>query len=165
MRTYVEKFANDTEVFYAAFFPAFKKLMELGETTLSSPTEVTMPSDLAYDIDCNSAACVECVGTAISTMTPSSSGSAVTSYTVDTAFPAGIAMDGTTGVISGTPTEEVSTTAYTVTATNDAGSDTYTVRFRINAADSNQCSSLIQEQVATVAWSEVEGTQHEQWDE
>merc|ERR1712070_610307 len=35
MRTYVEKFANDTEVFYAAFFPAFKKLMELGETTLS----------------------------------------------------------------------------------------------------------------------------------
>ena len=40
MRTYVEKFASDSDVFYASFFPAFKKLMELGETDLTSPTEV-----------------------------------------------------------------------------------------------------------------------------
>ena len=88
------------------------------------------------------------------------SGSAVTSYSVDTAFPAGISMDTTTGSISGTPTEDVSTTSYTVTATNDAGSDTYKVKFRVNAADSNQCSSLIQK--TAEAWSEIGS---DQWNE
>ena len=91
---------------------------------------------------------------------PGASGSAVTSYSVDTDFPAGISMDTATGTISGTPTEDVSTTSYTVTATNDAGSDTYRVKFRVNAADSNQCSSLIQNNAE--AWSEVG---NDQWNE
>lgn len=127
--------------------------MELGQTDLTSPTEVTEPSDLAYDVDCNSASCVECVGTPISTMTPSSSGSAVTGYSVEADFPAGISIDATTGVISGTPTEAAANAVYVITANNDAGSDTYKVKFRVNDADSNQCTTLIQESAGD-QWTE-----------
>lgn len=150
MREFVETFAADNDAWLAVFIPTFKKLMELGQTDLSSPTEVTAPSDLAYDVDCNSAACVECIGTAIASMTPSSTGSAVSSYSVSPTLPDGLSLDTSTGKITGTPTTEQSNTAYTITATNDAGSDTYKVRFRVLAASSNKCTSLLEEDV----WSE-----------
>ena len=56
------------------------------------------------------------VGTAISSNTPSNSGSAVFSYSVSPALPAGLSLDSFTGVIFGTPTAAAATAGYTVTA-------------------------------------------------
>ena len=59
---------------------------------------VTAPSALSY-----TAAASYNVGTAITPLDPTVTGT-VTSYTVSPALPAGIALDATTGRISGTPT-------------------------------------------------------------
>lgn len=62
-------------------------------------------------------------GTAISTLTPSNSGGAATSWSIDTPLPTGLSFNTSTGVISGTPTQSGICTTYTVTATNADGSD------------------------------------------
>lgn len=53
---------------------------------------------------------------------PSSTGAAITHYDVSPALPAGLQLDPTSGVISGTPTSESHATPYTVTGSNAAGS-------------------------------------------
>ena len=60
-------------------------------------------------------------GSAITSLTPTSTGGAVVSYSVSPALPAGLAINSTTGVISGTPTEVVAQATYRVTATNITG--------------------------------------------
>jgi len=55
---------------------------------------------------------------------PSASGGAVERYTVDPALPTGLAIDGTTGIIGGTPTVLSASTVYTVTAANAGGTAT-----------------------------------------
>lgn len=159
MREFVEAFAASNDDWLAVFLPTFKKLTELGQSNLTSPTEVTAPADLEYDVDCNSAACKLCIGTAIETMTPSSTGSAVTAYAVSPTLPDGISLETSTGKITGTPTTEQDNTAYTITASNDAGSDTYKVKFRVLAASNNNCASLIQQQEDE--WSEDEWSNDE----
>eukprot|EP00405_Crypthecodinium_cohnii_P009435 CAMPEP_0206438026 /NCGR_PEP_ID=MMETSP0324_2-20121206/11376_1 /ASSEMBLY_ACC=CAM_ASM_000836 /TAXON_ID=2866 /ORGANISM="Crypthecodinium cohnii, Strain Seligo" /LENGTH=1006 /DNA_ID=CAMNT_0053905389 /DNA_START=57 /DNA_END=3077 /DNA_ORIENTATION=+ len=52
-------------------------------------------------------------------------------YEAKPEFPAGITMNAETGVISGTPTAEVPTTAYTVTGSNDGGSVKCVISFAI----------------------------------
>ena len=63
------------------------------------------------------------VGAAISQDTPTVSGT-VTGYAVSPALPAGLALNATTGMISGTPTAQTTQATYTVTASNSAGSTT-----------------------------------------
>jgi uncharacterized repeat protein (TIGR01451 family) len=63
-------------------------------------------------------------GTAITPLTPTISGGAVVSYRVSPALPAGLVLNTTTGVISGTPTTATPQATYTVTATNSGGSAT-----------------------------------------
>ena len=50
------------------------------------------------------------------------------------ALPAGLNLSATTGTISGTPTAVASTSNYTVTASNSAGSTTATLTLTVNAA-------------------------------
>ncbi|MBJ7391562.1 MAG: putative Ig domain-containing protein, partial [Chthoniobacterales bacterium] len=56
--------------------------------------------------------------------TPTSSGGAVVSYAVSPALPAGLTLNTSTGVISGTPTTLATAANYTVTAANTGGSTT-----------------------------------------
>jgi len=63
------------------------------------------------------------VGQAISPLAPIVTGSA-SSYAVTPALPAGLTLNSTTGVISGTPTAVTPPTSFTVTATNTAGGST-----------------------------------------
>lgn len=55
-------------------------------------------------------------------------------YTISPSLPAGLSFDGTTGIISGTPTAVSSATTYTITAYNYYGSDNTTVTITCNPA-------------------------------
>ncbi len=60
-------------------------------------------------------------GTAITPNAPTDSGGATSSYTVTPALPAGLLLNPTTGVVSGTPTAVTAQAVYTVTASNAGG--------------------------------------------
>ena len=71
-------------------------------------------------------------GTAMTAVTPTSSGGSVTSWSISPTLPAGLSFDTSTGAISGTPTAISSSTVYTVTASNTGGSATETVTIQVN---------------------------------
>jgi uncharacterized repeat protein (TIGR01451 family) len=71
-------------------------------------------------------------GTAITPDTPSNSGGAATSYSVTPALPAGLALDTTTGIISGTPTVVAAQATYTVTGTNAGGNGQVALTITVN---------------------------------
>jgi len=66
-------------------------------------------------------------------MSPTVTGS-VTSYAVTPALPAGLSLNATTGLISGTPTAAQDRTNHTVTATNSTGSTSFVVAIAVNPA-------------------------------
>ena len=68
----------------------------------------------------------------MSTLTPTTSGGTVTSWSVSPSLPAGLSLDSSTGAISGTPTAVTSSAAYTITASNTGGSDTATLTIVVN---------------------------------
>lgn len=72
------------------------------------------------------------INTAMTTMTPISTGGTPTSYSISPSLPTGINFNTSTGVISGTPTVLSSTTSYTVTAFNSGGSSPTTVTLTVN---------------------------------
>jgi len=90
---------------------------------------VTAPTNLAYP----QTTIAVIVGQAITTETPTVSGT-VTLYTISPSLPAGLNLDSTTGAISGTPTAVAAQAAYTVTASNSAGSTNATIQITVNAA-------------------------------
>ncbi len=71
------------------------------------------------------------VGTAIAPNEPTSAGGELESWAVAPALPAGLGLDPATGVVSGTPTEPSPEAAYTVTASNAAGSATVALRITV----------------------------------
>jgi uncharacterized repeat protein (TIGR01451 family) len=71
-------------------------------------------------------------GTAMTTETVTSTGGTVVSYSVSPSLPAGLALDTSTGAISGTPTAVTSSASYTITATNTGGTDTASVTITVN---------------------------------
>jgi gliding motility-associated-like protein len=104
----------------------------LGCTSANIPFTVTVavqpPSSLSY----NSPNIYTVGGGAITPLTPSSTGGTITQYTIGPSLPAGLTIDPTTGVISGTPTAASSQTTYTVTGTNAGGTVTATVVITVN---------------------------------
>ena len=97
-------------------------------TTLTITVNDVAPSSLTYSP--NSVSLTK--GTAMSTLTPTTSGGTVTSWSVSPSLPAGLSLDSSTGAISGTPSAVTSSAAYTITASNTGGSDTATVTIVVN---------------------------------
>ncbi len=83
-----------------------------------NPTPTQAPTDLAYTV--GTASYIQ--GIAITPNTATCSGGKVASYSVTPPLPAGLSLDASTGTISGTPIPVTTTTVYTVTAANSAGS-------------------------------------------
>ena len=71
-------------------------------------------------------------GSAITALTPTVTGN-VSTFAVSPALPAGLALNATTGTISGTPTAASASGIYTVTASNAAGSISFGVGITVNA--------------------------------
>jgi N-acetylneuraminic acid mutarotase len=71
-------------------------------------------------------------GVAITPDVPTASGGAVTRFTTSPALPAGLAIDVTSGVISGTPTAIVAQASYLITAINSGGNTTFTLTLTVN---------------------------------
>ncbi|HEY1114497.1 MAG TPA: Ig domain-containing protein, partial [Chitinophagaceae bacterium] len=84
------------------------------------------PSNLNYSAN----PATYCVGTTITNNMPSVTGM-VTSYSVSPELPAGLSLNTTTGVISGTPTAASAAANYTITATNSCGSTTAIVSINV----------------------------------
>lgn len=70
--------------------------------------------------------------TSISPNTPSVVGGTVISYAVSPALPAGLALDTTTGIITGMPTAITAVANYTVTATNATGNTQAMLTITVN---------------------------------
>jgi hypothetical protein len=92
------------------------------------PPAVTAPSALSY-----TSPQTFTVGTAITDLSPTVTGT-VTTYAASPALPAGLALDGATGVISGTPTAAAAAADYTITASNAGGSTTFPLNITVNDA-------------------------------
>jgi hypothetical protein len=81
---------------------------------------VKAPTTLSY----TTATAVYTRGVQITPDSLTNSGGTVTSYSVSPAFPAGLALGPSTGILSGTPTDVAASASYTVTASDSAGSTT-----------------------------------------
>ncbi len=86
------------------------------------------PSGLSYTSPAQAVA-----GTALADLTPKVSGT-VTSYSVTPALPAGLSLDKSSGVISGTPSAAAPQATYTITASNSAGGTTFALLLTVNPA-------------------------------
>jgi uncharacterized repeat protein (TIGR01451 family) len=101
-----------------------------GSTTASLVITVndSPPTGLTY----STPAPVYVKDTAIAPNTPSSSGGAVISYSVNPALPTGLTLSTTDGIITGTPTVVTASAPYVVTATNTGGSTTVSLTITVN---------------------------------
>jgi hypothetical protein len=111
-----------------AFCAAWAWIAGCGGGGNSAPP-VAAPSDLTY----SKATLIITTGQAIATDSPSVTGT-VTSYTISPALPAGLSLNASTGVISGTPTIAAAKKTYTITASNASGSTSVTIDITVAAA-------------------------------
>jgi len=92
------------------------------------------------------------VNNAITTVTNTSTGGAISSYAISPAAPAGLTFSTSTGQLSGTPTSTQSATAYTISATNAAGSATATFTLTVTVGTpAFSLSSASETRVVTTA--------------
>ncbi len=81
-------------------------------------------------------------GSAISLLSPSSSGGIPVYYFVSPSLPSGLSLDSSTGVISGIPTASSGASTYTVTASNTGGDTTFNISIRVNDVAPNSLSYI-----------------------
>lgn len=86
-------------------------------STTSSPISINTVPSISY----SGSPLTFTKGTPIVPLTPTNDGGAISSYSVSPSLPAGLVLNTTSGVISGTATETRTETTYTITA-NGAGS-------------------------------------------
>jgi len=100
-------------------------------TTTTTTTTTTVPVALPT-ISLSSESLVATVGEALAGYAIQSTGGPVATYSIAPQLPAGLAFSSSTGQISGTPTAAITTTTFTVTATNRSGSVSRTFTLRVN---------------------------------
>jgi gliding motility-associated-like protein len=100
--------------------------------TISILVNDNEPTDLSYTTPN-----IFGVGVAITPLTPTVYGGAVTRYSIDQSLPTGLNFNTTTGVISGIPTQIIANTTYTVTAFNFMGRSTTTIEITIGGPATN----------------------------
>lgn len=105
------------------------------------------PAGLAYGMT----SAVYPVGSPIVPNRPTASGGAIERYTVAPALPAGLSLDGASGVITGTPASESASAIYTVTAENAAGSATARVQIEVRSVAAAPASLSYREATVTYA--------------
>jgi uncharacterized repeat protein (TIGR01451 family) len=101
-----------------------------GSTTASVAITVNDAAPTGLSYSSNPATYTK--NTAISSNTPASGGGTVVSYSVAPALPAGLSLNTSTGVITGTPTVIKIKANYSVTATNSGGSTTVLLAIAVN---------------------------------
>lgn len=104
--------------------PVNKRVFAVYDGGLSGGVTITIIEGAPTNLHYTDETVTYPVGYAITQNTPSASGGNVASYSVSLALPAGLALDTTTGIITGTPTTVASASNHTITATNIAGSTT-----------------------------------------
>jgi len=87
----------------------------------------------------------------MTTVTISSTGGTIASYSISPAAPAGLTFSTSTGQLSGSPTSLSGATTYTITATNSAGTASKTFVLTVTAA-----LVVVVDNSAAVAASQVE---------
>ena len=102
-----------------------------------SPSAGTAPASLSYSV--NPATYV--LNQLITANAPTSSGGAVDTYSISPALPAGLSLNPSTGVISGTPIALASAANYTVTGSNSYGSAVATLNLAVIASVTPPVSS------------------------
>jgi hypothetical protein len=88
------------------------------------PSALSYPSPQSFSL-----------GAAITPINPTVTG-AVTSYAVSPALPAGLALDSSTGQITGTPTAESASANFVISATNSGGSTNFALAIAVIAPGS-----------------------------
>lgn len=116
------------------FLAAALLVMSVGCNGFSrnSPGSAPTPAPTALSYGATAVSCTQ--GVAMTAITPTSTGGAVTSYSATPPLPAGIVLNASTGVVSGTPMKPSAMTTYTVTASNSGGSTTVPLTITVNVA-------------------------------
>ena len=121
-----------------------------GSTPAPTPPPVA-PSGLTYTspVPTN-------VGTAMTTLNPTVTGT-VTTYQATPALPAGLAINATTGAISGTPTTVTAQATYTITASNGGGSATFPLVLKVDppVPSAYTLSALVSDGAVTAVSTDV----------
>ena len=112
----------------AILLPALWLILFLASCSSSSGGGGISPPVLGYA----TSSAVYTKGTAIAPDTPTNSGGPATSYSVSPGLPGGISLDGTTGIISGTPNAVAAQANYTVTASNAGGHSSFAISITVN---------------------------------
>ena len=92
----------------------------------------------------------------MSSLTPTSTGGPITSYSISPTLPTGLSLNTSTGVISGTPSSSSSSTSYTITATNSGGSSTATLSIAVAdvpGTPSALAASSVSRASAVLSWT------------
>jgi hypothetical protein len=100
-------------------------------SSISIMVNLAAPTGLSY----TSSSLTGTVGTAISNLNPAVTGTGIT-YSISPALPPGLAINTSTGVISGTPTAAATSQVYTITASNSGGNTTAQVTIMVNKVTS-----------------------------
>jgi len=100
------------------------------------------------------------IGAAIAALTPTVTGT-ITSYVVSPALPAGLSINPSTGVISGTPTVLAASVNYLVTASNASGSTNTLVTMRVDAGPTVHLTAVatdVNANTLNFLWRTTDGT-------
>lgn len=116
-----------------------------------TPPPAPAPSALTYTSPATAT-----VGTAMTALNPTVTGTATT-WSVAPALPAGISLNTSTGVITGTPTAVAAQAAYTITAANATGSTTFSLSLKVDPppASAYTQSALVSDGAVTAAFTDA----------